>query len=81
MNTKHKKPTLTKKQRHKLRVQQVRRQKIFLTCLFLLIVGCILLRFPDFPAGRRKPIRSMQPVKLIAMRFPAKQHNMICPTM
>lgn len=53
MNTKHKKPTLTKKQRHKLRVQQVRRQKIFLTCLFLLIVGCILLRFSKF-SGRQK---------------------------
>ena len=46
MNTKHKKPTLTKKQRHKLRVQQVRRQKIFLTCLFLLIVGCFLDTVP-----------------------------------
>ena len=53
MNTKHKKPTLTKKQRHRLRVQQVRRQKIFLTCLFLLIVGCILLRFPGF-SGRQE---------------------------
>ena len=53
MNTKHKKPTLTKKQRHRLRVQQVRRQKIFLTCLFLLIVGCILLRFSKF-SGRQK---------------------------
>ena len=46
MNTKHKKPTLTKKQRHRLRVQQVRRQKIFLTCLFLLIVGCFLDTVP-----------------------------------
>ena len=53
MNIKHKKPTLTKKQRHKLRVQQVRRQKIFLTCLFLLIVGCILLRFSKF-SGRQE---------------------------
>ena len=53
MNIKHKKPTLTKKQRHRLRVQQVRRQKIFLTCLFLLIVGCILLRFSKF-SGRQK---------------------------
>ena len=54
MNTKHKKPTLTKKQRHKLRVQQVRRQKIFLTCLFLLIVGCILLRFSKFSGRQEK---------------------------
>ena len=53
MNIKHKKPTLTKKQRHRLRVQQVRRQKIFLTCLFLLIVGCILLRFSKF-SGRQE---------------------------
>ena len=31
----------------------MRRQKIFLTCLFLLIVGCILLRFSKF-SGRQK---------------------------
>ena len=53
MNIKHKKPTLTKKQRHRLCVLQVRRQKIFLTCLFLLIVGCILLRFSKF-SGRQE---------------------------
>lgn len=48
MNTKQTKSNLTKKQRHRLRVQQVRRQKIFLVCLFLLIIGCAFIRFTKF---------------------------------
>ena len=54
MNTKHKKPTLTKKQRHKLPcTSRCEGRRSFLTCLFLLIVGCILLRFSKF-SGRQK---------------------------
>lgn len=45
MNTKRKKRKLTKAQRQRLRIRQVRRQKIFLVCLFLLILGCFFLYF------------------------------------
>ena len=48
MNTKRKNHKLTKKQRQRLRIRQVRRQKIFLGCIFLLILGCIFLRLPRF---------------------------------
>ena len=48
MNTKRKNHKLTKKQRQRLRIRQVRRQKIFLGCIFLLIIGCIFLRLPRF---------------------------------
>lgn len=48
MNTKRKKHKLTKKQRQLLRVRQVRRQKIFLISIFLLVIGCIALRFFRF---------------------------------
>lgn len=48
MNTKPKKHKLTKKQRQLLRVRQVRRQKIFLFCLFLMIALCLIIRFVRF---------------------------------
>lgn len=53
MSTKQTRPKLTKKQRQRLRVQQVRRQKIFLSCFFLLIVGCLLLRFIRSPEKQK----------------------------
>lgn len=48
MNTKRKNPKLTKKQRQLLRVRQVRRQKIFLLCIFLLIAICLIIRSVRF---------------------------------
>ena len=48
MNTKRKTPKLTKKQRQRLRVRQVRRQKFFLGLIFLLVLGCIFLRLSRF---------------------------------
>ena len=48
MNTKRKTPKLTKKQRQRLRVRQVRRQKLFLGLIFLLVLGCIFLRLSRF---------------------------------
>ena len=53
MNTKRKTPKLTKKQRQRLRVRQVRRQKFFLGLIFLLVLGCIFLRLSRF-SGKQK---------------------------
>lgn len=52
MNTKRPKPKLTKKQRHLLRVRQVRRQKFFLFCIFLLIILSLIVWFVHFPGTR-----------------------------
>lgn len=53
MSTKRKKHKLTKKQRQLLRIRQVRRQKIFLSCIFLLIAGCIVLHLFRFSGSRQ----------------------------
>ena len=52
MNTKRPKPKLTKKHRHLLRVRQVRRQKFFLFCIFLLIILSLIVWFVHFPGTR-----------------------------